>query len=103
MENRFAWVRTNAPALGVHASACWAGADSLTRKFHTRLEWPTACSRNLQVAIARRPWAARRKLKFAATACEISGLAAMRIVRMMRKLAGHVETINQSHDGTDVS
>jgi len=50
------------------------GVPPLARKFHTRLEWPTACSRNLQVAIARWPWAARRKLKFAATACEISGL-----------------------------
>jgi len=64
---------------GVHASACpdvrcTLKGGHLTRKFHTRLGLPTACSRNLQVAIARRPWAARRKLKFAATAYEISGL-----------------------------
>jgi len=64
----------SAKAFGVPASA--GKPDRLTRKFHTRLEWPAACSRNLQVAIAGRPWAARRKLKFAATACEISGLKA---------------------------
>jgi len=47
----------------------------LARKFRTRLGRPVACSRNLQVAIARRPWAGKRKLKFAATAWKISGLA----------------------------
>ena len=35
---------------------------ALARIFDTRLEWPAACSRNLQVAIARRAWAAKRKL-----------------------------------------
>jgi len=59
---------------GVPASAGLEGRSTLTRKFHTRLGLPTACSRNLQVAIPGQTLAARRKLKFAATACEISGL-----------------------------
>jgi len=53
--------------LGERLRALAGFVNRLARKFHTRLEWPTACSRNLQVAIARRTWAVRRKLKFAAS------------------------------------
>jgi len=74
-----------------------AGTSLLTREFHTRLEWPTACSRNLQVAIARRTWAVRRKLKFAATAGEISGLIVFLALSPTSGLTAEKQVVNAGH------